>query len=105
MPSNPLDLANHKLSENYPRFVQYSEGLFYDGLGNLLPLGNSGGTYAYLQSIPDTIWVIAHNLGYKPGCNITDSANDVVYGDIHHDSDNQLTITFLYPFSGQAICS
>lgn len=102
---NPLELSNHKISETYPRLVQFFEGVLYDGLGNILPVGNTGTNFIYNQSIPATDWIVVHNLGYKPGCNITDSANDVIYGNIFHNSDNQLTISFLNPLSGQAICS
>jgi hypothetical protein len=47
-------------------------------------------------------WVIVHNLGYRPNVHVEDSTGDTWIGDIHHDSDNQLTLTFSAAFAGTA---
>ena len=103
---NPLDLKYKKISETYHRVVQVSSGKFYDGDGNeLLILNQVAKNYRYIQVNPANIWNVTHNLGYKPNCVITDTAGDVIYGDIKHTSTNELTVTFLSAFSGEATCS
>ena len=37
----PYDLTNNKISETYGRVVQVVSGSYYDGFGNLLPIGTS----------------------------------------------------------------
>lgn len=47
-------------------------------------------------------WVITHNLGYRPNVHIEDSSGATWIGDITHNSDNQLTLTFSAAFAGTA---
>lgn len=37
----PYDLTNNKISETYGRVVQIVSGSYYDGFGNVLPIGTS----------------------------------------------------------------
>lgn len=66
--------------------------------------GGSGGDLSYLhdQSTPATTWVIVHNLGKYPSTTVVDSGGSVVYGDVVHVDDTQLTISFSAGFSGRA---
>ena len=46
--------------------------------------------------------LIVHNLNKYPAVSIIDSAGDEVIGNIHYDSLNQVTITFIGAFKGKA---
>jgi hypothetical protein len=67
------------------------------------PPGIPGGTrYTHVQIEASALWLIQHDLGYKPQVTVVDSADTKVYGDIHYLNDNQLEIGFTAPFSGKA---
>jgi hypothetical protein len=70
-------------------------------------VGGSGGDlgYTHTQSQAQTVWTVQHNLGKYPSVTVVDSAGTVVEGDIHHDSLNQVTLTFSAAFSGSAYCN
>ena len=61
--------------------------------------------YLHVQATPANPWVIVHGLGFEPNVVVIDSAGDEVVGNIHHDSANQVTITFSGAFSGRATLS
>jgi len=70
------------------------------------PAGVGGGNYTHIQSAPSATWTVVHNLGYFPGgVSVIDSAGTKVYGDITHNSNNQLVINFSAGFSGKAYLS
>ncbi len=60
--------------------------------------------YAHIhdQPVPQSSWVINHNLGKYPSVTIVDSANDEVVGEVKYNSVNQLTVSFSAAFSGKA---
>jgi len=61
--------------------------------------------YEFTQFVPNTQWVITHNLNKKPTVTVLEDGTDIVEPhDIDYDSDNQLTITFTIAVSGTAIC-
>ena len=70
------------------------------------PPGSGGGgaaPYEHDQAVPAASWVVVHNLGEFPtAVQVIDSAGTVVLGAIHHDSPNQLTLSFSAPFGGKA---
>ena len=51
---------------------------------------------------PASTWVIVHNLGKHPAVVVVDSSGSTVYGDIHYDSNAQVTLTFAAGFAGNA---
>lgn len=59
--------------------------------------------YKHTQIQASKIWNINHNLKKIPSVTIIDSGGNEVIGDIKHLSENELTITFSYEFSGSAI--
>lgn len=67
--------------------------------------GTQDKTYVHTQGVADTTWVVAHGLNKIPSVTVLDSLGDEVRGDVRHDSPNQLTLTFAYPFSGSAHCN
>ena len=64
--------------------------------------GSADKNYVHYQSSPSATWTIIHNLAKKPAVVVVDSADEVVYGEITYDSDNQVTLTFAGSFSGRA---
>lgn len=59
-------------------------------------------SYIYLQSTPNPIWLITHNLNKYPSVVVYDSTNNVVIGDVTYNTINRLTVTFTTPFGGRA---
>lgn len=58
--------------------------------------------YIHKQTEASNEWVIVHNLNKYPAVSIIDSAGDEVEGNVHYDSINQITITFIGAFKGTA---
>lgn len=69
--------------------------------------GDSGGNYTHPQVTPSSLWVIEHNLGYKPGGIMAfDTAGSRWEGDVNHLDDNNLTIYYgIASFAGVAYLS
>jgi len=57
----PYDLTNNKISETYGRVVQIVSGSYYDGFGNVLPIGTSS---VVLQMVSPAVYT-AHPVGQK----------------------------------------
>lgn len=68
----------------------------------VLPVGNA---YSYGQYPSSAEWVITHNLGYKPGVTVVDTAGSVIEGTINYTDDNSLVLLFSAPFAGTAYLS
>jgi hypothetical protein len=64
--------------------------------------GSNAATVVYTQVSAATTWHITHSLGVFPAVVVVDSAGSTVEGDIHHNSLNDVTITFAVPFAGSA---
>lgn len=58
--------------------------------------------YTHHQTTSSTTWNVSHNLSKKPSVTVVDSADNVVVGQIEYTNDNQLILTFNYPFKGKA---
>lgn len=65
-----------------------------DGTGDL--------HYPHIQTLPDTTWVIDHNLGKYPSVICFDSANDEIEGVINYPTLNRVTVTFSAATGGYA---
>lgn len=59
-------------------------------------------SYVHVQNVPDTVWVVNHNLGGYPSVTVADSAGTVVIGSVDYNGPDSLTITFTAPFAGSA---
>ena len=59
--------------------------------------------YKHTQIQSSRTWNIKHNLKKFPAVTIIDSGGNEVIGDVKHLSENELTISFSYEFSGSAI--
>ena len=66
-----------------------------------LPSG-SDANFLHTQAVASAAWVVVHGLGKYPSTTILDSSDNQVYADVHHDSINQVTVTFLVPETGKA---
>lgn len=58
--------------------------------------------YVHNQSETSDEWTINHNLNKYCSVTVVDDNNDVVIGEIHYNSMNQVTLTFTASFSGKA---
>jgi hypothetical protein len=58
--------------------------------------------YSHNQPVASNVWTITHNLNKYPSVTITDSANNVIVGDVSYVDTNQLTVTFGSSFGGKA---
>lgn len=99
------NLTGTKVKDTYGKLVQVVGGRLLDGSGNVIDPNGIGLTYRHTQNSLSTTWVVNHNLGRIPAITITDSADSVLYADIHHNSPSQATITFSQSTSGNAWCS
>lgn len=68
------------------------------------PAGRDGrdSHYPHNQAVPDTVWVIDHNLGKYPSVICFDSANDEIEGMISYPTLNRVTVTFSAATGGYA---
>lgn len=65
-------------------------------------LSSGDKNYKHDQQVAAAVWTIVHNLNKYPSVTALDTAGTKWRGAIHHISDNELTITFNFPFSGFA---
>lgn len=64
--------------------------------------GGGDAAHTHVQGTPATVWTVTHGLAKRPSVTVTDSAGNVVYGDVKYLSNSSLTITFSAAFSGNA---
>lgn len=67
--------------------------------------GGGGGFFTHTQMVASALWVVTHNLGYRPAVTVWDTANDQIQGDVDHIDTNTLTIGFSTAISGSAYMS
>ena len=93
-------------SSNYNRLINKPSinGVTLEGnkTSEDLGLDVADANYVHEQSEASSEWVIVRNLNKYPAVSIIDSAGDEVIGNIHYDSLNQVTITFIGAFKGKA---
>lgn len=61
--------------------------------------------YIHVQSQPNTVWNVTHNLGLLPQVTILNSAGQVVMGQVDYLDNFNVRLTFSAAFSGLAILS
>lgn len=59
-------------------------------------------SYTHNQLATSSFWTIQHNLGFYPNVTVFDSADTGIEGEIIHNDENSLTITFSASISGKA---
>lgn len=67
--------------------------------------GGSDSNYVHTQTVPDTTWIVDHNLGKRPAVTVVDSGGTQVEGSVQHVSDNRAIVTFTVAFGGTAYCN
>lgn len=69
--------------------------------------GAGGGdvSFTFDQITPSDLWIITHDLGFRPNIHVSDTAGSEVEGAVAHISMMTAVLTFSAPFSGQARCS
>ena len=92
--------SNYNVSTNKPKI----NGITLEGNKTSEDLGIdvSDANFLYEQTEASDEWIIVHNLNKYPAVSIIDSAGDEVVGNVHYDSANQVTITFVGAFKGTA---
>lgn len=61
-------------------------------------------TYTHPQPIPAAVWTVAHNLGRRPAVQVVDHLGALLISDVHHESDDILTIIHGAPMIGAVYC-
>lgn len=59
-------------------------------------------SFEHNQISPSSVWTIIHNLGKNPSVTTTDSAGNVVIGNVKYESINKVIISFTAAFAGKA---
>ena len=52
--------------------------------------------FVYIQNHAADTWIVNHNLGKYCSVIIVDDDENIIYGEVHYNSPNQLTITFTH---------
>lgn len=87
------DLSGRDLPDQHPISA-------ITGLQDIL---NKVWTFTFEQELASDTWVINHNLGRSPSVDIVDSAGNIQIPDeVVYNSENQITIKFVYAFAGKA---
>lgn len=86
---NHNSLSNRDLPDQHP--IDAISGL-RDALG----------TFIYEQAVPNTEWVITHNLGKFPSVTVVDSAGNVFFSVVKYINENTCVVTMNMPMNGTA---
>lgn len=65
--------------------------------------GGGGNTLAYTQSTPSSLWIVNHNLGFKPLVDVFNNNDEEVAVKVSHTSTNQFRVISETPFLGYAL--
>lgn len=69
-----------------------------------LTVGSEQG-YVHTQSSVSDVWVINHNLGFKPAVTVLNNSGEVVHGEVQYTGEQQVTVRFTAPFTGKVYLS
>lgn len=62
-------------------------------------------SFRFTQSVPSSLWLITHNLGFFPNVSVVDSSGSSVEGDTKYIDANTVQISFIGAFAGEAYIS
>lgn len=65
--------------------------------------GGGGGTLTYTQSTPSSLWIVNHNLGFKPLVDVFNNNDEEVAVKVSHTSANQFRVISETPFLGYVL--
>lgn len=69
-----------------------------------LTVGSEQG-YVHTQSSVSDVWVVNHNLGFKPAVTVLNNSGEVVHGEVQYTGEQQVTVRFTAPFTGKVYLS
>lgn len=78
------------------------------GQGPAGPPGSSGSGvehFEHLQAAAAAVWIVNHNLGFRPNVTLTTLGGAEMLAEVLHISLNQVQVFFDDPRSGIALCS
>lgn len=58
--------------------------------------------YKHVQGTPSDTWTVTHNLNKRPSVTVIDSSQREVIGGVEYIDNNNITLHFSDPFSGEA---
>lgn len=68
--------------------------------------GGTGATFfTHTQTPAADVWVVNHNLGYRPSVNALSVGGVAMLAEVVHASANQALVYFDSPIAGLAVCS
>lgn len=67
--------------------------------------GTGGATYQHTQTVPSTVWTVAHNLAKRPSVSVTDHLGNAVLPDIKYLDENIVQVTHGVPLTGFVYCN
>lgn len=62
--------------------------------------GASGSHFTFVQSTPDTEWIVDHSLETFPSVTVVNSSGETVEGDVTYESNSRVVVRFSAAFSG-----
>jgi hypothetical protein len=86
----------------------YTGPYYLDGcdINNTTIVNNIFGTsFVWTQSVQNTVWTIAHDLGYVPNVFAEDENGNDIVGVVGIINNNEITLTFNSPVAGKAYLS
>ena len=75
------------------------------GKKKIVPYSAIGGDKNYVLdvTIPSDTWIIVHDLSKKPAVQVFDTLQNQIEGEVKHNTDNMVTITFNTAIAGTAV--
>lgn len=69
------------------------------------PAGPASAFYQHTQASPATVWVINHNLGFRPAVELLDAGGSEFDAEVIHINQNQAQVFLDIPTAGVARCN
>ncbi len=69
------------------------------------PGGGAGATYTHIQTLPSSVWTVAHNLGRYPSITVVDNLGAALIADVRYLDDAIAQISHSVPLIGRAYCN
>jgi len=62
-------------------------------------------SYVHTQSVPETLWIVNHNLNTKCSVQVVDEDKNEIIAQIDWIDNNTVNITLNIPFTGYVYCN
>ena len=97
--------CNTKVEIDYPQSNENLVDIQTDGCITRINMNASGTGFIFTQTESSNLWIIQHNLNYKPNVYTENNDGNEIRGSITQVDTNNLTISFSSPVSGKAYLS